>query len=297
MPTPTQARTASDITLAQAPNADVSESIPDGLAGVGIDEHLGKLLPLDLQFVDESGRKVTLARYFGNSVPVILTLNYSNCPMLCSLELTGLANGLSKVDLKLGGTYQILTISLDPHESPEVALKTRERYLKHLGTAGSDAAWHFLTGTEQAIRALADAVGFRYRYDSSQNQYYHPAAIAIASAQGRLMRYLYGIEYNPRTLKLGLLEAAQGKVGSTTDRLLLFCSTYSPADHGYKLVASRIVTIAGLLVMAALAGVLAIYWRREAKRSRRLDHVADTVPPHTLPGHQSQLRNIANRSS
>ncbi len=241
-----------------------ADSLPPHLNGVGIDEHIGAQVPFDLTFLDESGKSVRLGNFFDGTVPVIVTLNYSNCPMLCSLQLSGLVQGLKKVDLTLGQSYRVITVSLDPHETPATARQTQARYLLQYGHPEATSSWHFLTGTDESIHALARAAGFNYRYDAKQGQYYHAAAIAIASPKGKLMRYLYGIEYAPTTLKLGLLESAQGRIGTSVNKLLLFCSAYNPKQGGYSAVASRIVSLGGLFTMVVLGGFLLVFWRREA---------------------------------
>lgn len=259
-------------TALQATRANSVESpdpVPPQLQGVGVDEHLGAQIPLDLTFVNESGAPVQLTSLFADKLPVILTLNYSNCPMLCSLQLSGLTDSLKQIDFKLGEGYRVITISIDPAETPATAHRTQARYLHQYGHPERTAAWHFLTGSEQNIRALAGAVGFNYKYDANQKQYYHAASIAIASPRGQLMRYLYGVEYPPKTLRLGLLEASQGTIGTTVDKLILFCSAYNPKSGTYAAVASRIVTVGGLVILLVLAVFLLILWQRELRRRRR----------------------------
>lgn len=247
----------------------VSERAPAHLVGVGIDEHLGKALPRDLTFVNERGRRTRLGKVFAANLPVIITLNYSNCPMLCSLELDGLVKGLKQLSLELGRDYRIVTVSLDPKETPEVAHKTQQRYLKQYGRPGASDYWQFLTGSERNIRALAAAVGFRYRYNEDENQYYHAAAIALASPSGRLARYLYGIQYDPQTLELALVEASQGTIGTPINHLLLFCSAYDPKKGGYGLVASRLISLGGLLTFGVLGGFVMILWGRDRRKNRK----------------------------
>ncbi len=260
--TPAAATTKSD---APGKSPFSAETVPAHLKGVGIDEHLEAALPLDLPFTDEAGKAVRLGDYFDGKRPVIITLNYSNCPMLCSLELDGLVKGLKQVDLELGKGYRAVTVSLDPKETPKVASKTKRRYLKQYGRSNVEQGWHFLTGKEENIRALAKAIGFKYRYDADKDQYYHTAAIAIGTPVGKIARYLYGIEFDPSTLKLSLLEASEGKVGTTVDKLILFCCAYNPKEGSYAMVASRVMSLGGLVTLILLGGFLAILWFREKK--------------------------------
>lgn len=256
-----------------------TEALPSQLNGVGIDERLGEQVPLDLQFLDEAGRSVQLGDLFEAEVPVIITLNYSDCPMLCSLELNGLVNALRQVDLNLGESYRVVTVSLDPEETPEVARQTQQRYLARYrgapdaqgreGEPRASAGWHFLTGAPQSIAALTGSIGFNYRYDAQKHQYYHAAAFVLASPAGKLTRYLYGIEYDPRTLKLGLVEASQGKIGSSLDKLILFCSTFDPREGSYAMVAGRMIRVGSVISVSLLAGFLLLLWRREAGKKQR----------------------------
>lgn len=252
---------------AQAATApDRTDRTPRQLEGVGIDEHLGRNLPLSLAFRDESGDPVTLGDYFADDVPVIVTLNYSNCPMLCSLELNALVEGMKQLEWSAGEEFRILTVSLDPKESPGVASRTKQRYIKKYDRASAADGWHFLTGKEANIRRLADAIGFRYRYNPDKEEYYHAAAIALISPAGKIMRYLYGIEFAPETLRLGLVESSQGKIGTTVDRLILYCCAYDPKEGSYAMVANRVMTLGGVATLVVLGGLLGMLWLREVRK-------------------------------
>lgn len=248
---------------------DRQEALPKPLEGVGIDEHLDTELPLDLEFTDERGERVRLRDYFDGRVPVILTLNYSDCPMLCSLELNGLVTSMKEIDWSLGKEYRVVTVSIDPKETPDKARLTKQRYLTQYGRPGSEHGWSFLVGSEQNIHTLADAVGFRYRYIPEKKEYYHAAALALATPDGRIGRYLYGIEFHPRTLRLGLTESGEGKIGSAMDQLILFCSMYDSREGSYALVASRVMTIGALVTLVLLAGLLGLLWSAELRKKRR----------------------------
>jgi protein SCO1 len=248
---------------------DRQDPVPRQLEGIGVDERRDQQLPLDLAFVDEAGQSVKLGDYFDAGLPVILTLNYSDCPMLCSLELNGLVQGLKQLDWTLGREFRIVTVSIDPNETPDKAARTKQRYLRQYDRPGSEGGWHFLVGGEAQIRQLADAVGFRYRYVPDKKEYYHAAALALATPNGRIGRYLYGVEYHPRTLRLALTETGEGKIGSAMDQLILYCSMYDPKEGSYALVASRVMSLGGLVAFVMLAMFLGVLWSAEIKKRRR----------------------------
>lgn len=248
---------------------DRQDAVPKPLEGVGVDERLDQRLPLELEFRDEQGRSVRLADYFDGKVPVIVTLNYSDCPMLCSLELNGLVTSLKQLDWSLGSEFRIVTVSLDPSEAPAKAAKTKQRYLRQYDRAGTEGGWHFLVGSEANVRQLADAVGFRYRFVPDKKEYYHAAALALATPEGRIGRYLYGVEFHPRTLRLALTETSEGKIGSAMDQLILYCSMYDAKEGSYALVASRVMKLGGLAAALLLGVFLAIMWRAELGKRKR----------------------------
>jgi protein SCO1/2 len=252
------------VALAQ-PSRDV-RSEPGYLDGVGLDEHLGAALPGALVFSDESGRAVRLGEYLRRGQPVLLTLNYSRCPMLCSLELSGLVRGLRSVHWRPGRDFSLVTVSLDPNETRQDSARAKARYVHEYGDKASATAWHFLTGTSASVRALAASIGYRYRHDSVADQYYHPAAIMVVDAAGDVVRYLYGIDPSPETLRLALVEAAQGKMGSTVDRLILFCCAYDPKKGTYAFLATRLFRGAAGIVALLLVFFLGRLWWAEARR-------------------------------
>lgn len=246
-----------------------AEDIPKELENVGTEERLGAPVPLELAFIDSSGRPVTFGEFFDGRRPVILTMNYSDCPRLCSLQLNGLFRGLEQLDWSLGDQFRMITVSIDPRESPERAQATKEKYLEAYGRSSGAEGWHCLVGAEENIRRLAGAVGFRYAYVEETRQYAHAAVTMVLTPDGRLSRYLYGIEYRPQTLRLALLEASQGKLGSTVDKVILYCFRYDSAAGRYAPVAERLMTLGAGLFAAALGGTLLAFWGREAVRSRR----------------------------
>jgi protein SCO1 len=241
---------------------------PNELAGVGITEHLNARIPLDLEFLDEDGRRTQLSRYFQDGKPAILTLVYYSCPMLCNLVLNGMVDGLKGIPLTVGKDFNIVTVSIDPRETKTLARLKKQNYLKEYGRVGAAAGWPFLTGREEDSRKLADAVGFGYRYVPETQQYAHAACIFILTPDGRISRYLYGIQFNPKSLRLGLVEASEGKIGSTMDRVLLFCFHYDPKAGTYSLAAFRISQVVGGVTLLLLGGVMGVFWGREAKRRR-----------------------------
>lgn len=247
-----------------------AEDTPQELKNVGTEEHLGAPVPLDLAFTDSSGRPVRLRDFFDGRRPVLLTMNYSDCPRLCSLQLHGLFRGLERLDWSLGNQFRMITVSIDPREPPERAQATKEKYLEAYGRAAGAEGWHCLVGSEENIRRLADAVGFRYAYVEETRQYAHTAVTMVLMPDGRVSRYLYGIEYDPQTLRLALLEAGQGKLGSTVDKLILYCFRYDSSAGKYAPVAERLMTLGAGLFAALLGGSLLAFWGREAVRCRRL---------------------------
>lgn len=245
------------------------EAPPKRLVGVDVDEHLEQKLPLDLEFTDETGKAVKLGDYFTGDVPVIVTLNYSNCPMLCSMQLTGLTEALKQIEWTVGEQFRIVTISIDPKETPETAARTEKRYVGMYGRPESAGGWAFLTGSEANIKAAAAAIGFKYNYNEVRDEYAHPAAFVVTTPDGRIARYLYGIEYHPKTVRLSLAESGEGKIGSTIDRLILYCFHYDETEGRYAPVARNIMTLGGGLTVLVLGGVLGSFWLAERRRKRK----------------------------
>lgn len=254
-----------------------SEPLPAALVGVGITERPGLRIPLDLQFTAEDGRQVRLSEYFDGRRPVILTLNYYRCPMLCGLLLNGLVNGLKEMAWTPGKEFEVVTLSIDPLETHTLAMLKKESFLTELGRPGAAAGWHFLTGEAKPIKALADAVGFGYRYDSGLQQYAHPAGIFILTPDGRTARVLYGVAFEPRTLKLALTEAGEGKLGSTAEQILLFCYHYDANAGRYVLAASNVMRVGGATTALVVGIWLAAAWRRSANQRTRARLDADAA--------------------
>lgn len=240
------------------------QAISTGLQGVGIDQKLDAQVPLDLAFRDETGRTVRLGDYFGGK-PVVLTLVYYNCPMLCTMVLNGALRSFRALPFDIGKDFEVVTVSIAPEETPELAAEKKKQYVHQYDRAGGAAGWHFLTGDEDSIRQLADAVGFRYTYNPETGLYTHASALMLLTPEGRMARYSYGIEYSARDLRLGLVEASQNKIGSPVDQVLLYCYQYDPTTGKYGLLIMRTLRTAGLATLLALGLFLFISLRREKK--------------------------------
>ena len=257
------------LVLAAAPaTAQVAGDVPAELEEVGVDEHLDETIPLDLEFTDERGRTVQLGDYFRGDRPVILSLNYYRCPMLCGLQLNGLVDGLADLEWTPGVEFEVVTVSIDPTEKPTLARQKKQSYLKRIGRPAAAGGWHFLTGKPAEIRALAEATGFRYAKDETTGEYAHAAVLFVLTPEGRLARYLYGIEMPRKTLRLSLVEASEGKIGSALDQLILYCYHYDPSSRSYAPVAMNIMRAGGGASALLLGVVLSVLWLREARRRR-----------------------------
>jgi protein SCO1/2 len=247
---------------------------PPQLAGVDVVERPGAQIPLDLQFVDESDDTTVIGRYFEQGQPVVLVLAYYTCPMLCNLVMNGLSDAVKEMDWLPGQEFSMLTVSIDPRETSFLAKAKKENYIAYLDRGDLAAGWHFLVGPESQSRQLADAVGFQYRYDEDQQQYAHPAVLTILTEGGVVSRYLYGIEFNPRDLRLALLEASEGKIGNTIDRLILYCYHYDPEAGGYVLFAQNVMRLGGGVTLVLLTGLIGVLLLRERRKRR-----ARTIDP------------------
>jgi protein SCO1 len=231
------------------------------LRSVGIDQKMGAQAPLDLSFDDESGNPVTLRQFLGK--PVILALVYYECPSLCNMVLNGVLRSVRDLPLTAGDDYQVVAVSFDPRETSSIAAIKKENYVKGYGRPGAESGWHFLTGPELSSKKLADAVGFRYAYDSITNQYAHGSAIIILTPEGRVAKYFYGINYPSRDVRLGLIEASNHSIGSPIHQVLLYCYHYDPSTGKYGMVIINAVRLGGLLTLAALATFMIVMLRRD----------------------------------
>ena len=255
-----------------APKGELGQSVPNQkpaiLQNVGIDQHLNQQIPLDLNFIDENGQTVKLGQYFGQK-PVIITMVYFTCPMLCSQVLSGLTYTLNGMpSFNVGREFNIVTVSFDPRDTSQAAIENKERYLKRYRRPGSDQGWHFLVGKKDQIDALAQALGFRYTWDPENEQFAHASGIMLLTPDGHIAQYYYGIEYDPRFVHLGLVEASKGKIGSFVDQILLYCYHYDPRQGRYGAAIFNILRISALATVLALGGFMLIMLRREHSSAR-----------------------------
>jgi protein SCO1/2 len=243
---------------------------PPYLQNVGIEQHLDGQVPPDLPFVDDTGRPVKLGDYFG-AKPLILNLVYYNCTMLCGEALAGLSASMKMVKFNVGDEFDVITVSFNPQETPEIAAAKKQDYLKRYGRPGAASGWHFLTGPAESINALTKAVGFQYQYDPKSKQYAHATAIMVLTPQGRISRYFYGVDYPPKDLRMGLVEASKNKIGNAVDQVLLYCYHYDPATGKYGAIVSNILRLGAALTILLLGGLLLILWRLEKAAPPRRD--------------------------
>ncbi len=262
------------LAVAQAPSsfqdrtvAPASQVAPADLKDIGIDQRLNQPVPLDLQFKDEAGNTVKLGDYFQDGRPVILNLVYYTCPMLCGEELIGEASALSMLKFTPGNEYEIVSVSFNPDETPQDAVAAKKTYIarinEHLDHKTDGSGWHFLTGEQPQIKQLADAVGFHYRRDPETKQFIHATGIMIVTPAGKIAQYYYGVEFSPKDIRLGLIEASRGNIGNVVDQVLLYCYHYDPKTGRYGAVITNMMRLAGAATMLVLGGFLIVMFRRD----------------------------------
>lgn len=251
-----------------------SNERPTLLSEIGFDQKLGSPLPLDAPFVDETGATVRLGDYFGRR-PVVLTLVYFDCPMLCTVSLNGLTSALGVLPFEPGQEFELVSISFDPKEVPAQAAARKRMQLARYKRPSALSGWHFLTGSQESIDRVTKAVGFRYAWDAETKQYAHPAGTVVATTDGRVSRYLFGIEYSPKDLRFALIESGDGKIGGLVDQALLFCYQYNPHTGRYSAAIMGVIQVAAVLTMLALGGFILVMRRREKAAARALR--TDTV--------------------
>lgn len=252
-----------------------STGLPTALRDVRIEQKLNQQLPLDLAFRDENGEQVKLGKYFGHK-PVVLALVYYDCPMLCTQILNGMVTSFRVLPFQIGNEFDVVTISFDPRETAALAASKKKIYIDYLPDklqTGANAGWHFLTGDPANIERIADAVGFRYHYDEATKQFAHASAIMVATPEGKLSRYFYGVEYPPRDLRLGLIESSQHKIGSLSDELLLYCYHYDPATGKYGAAIMRVMRVAGVITLLGIIAMILFLKPRYSQRSRKESEV------------------------
>ncbi len=241
-----------------------ASNTPPLLQGVGIDQNLNAQVPMGLTFRDETGQSVTLGQYFRDK-PVVLALVYYECPGLCDLILNGLSHAMQQISLNVGSDYQVVTVSFNPKETWQLAYAKKGNYLEKYNRPGAKEGWHFLTGDEPSIKTLADTVGFRYKYDQASQQYVHASAIYVLTPEGKISKYFYGIDYNPRDFRLGLVDASSNKIGTVADRVLLFCCQYDPTTGKYGLAIARVTRVLGTATALCLFGFIFVMLRRDRR--------------------------------
>ncbi len=251
------------------------DELPTVLQRVQIDQHLNQQLPLSAGFTDDHGDAVTLGKYIDGKQPAILALVYYNCPMLCSEEMDGLTSALEMVHLRPGKDFQVVVVSIDPSEGPQLAAKNKAFYLKRYGHPETAAGWHFLTGPKSSIDQLTKAVGFGYVKvpgpDGRMTQFAHASSIEIVTPDGRLSQYYLGVEYSPKDLLLGLIDASGHKIGSPVANILTYCYHYDPRTNRHSLIVARVVQLGGMLTVLALGSFLFVMFRRDIQSSREQD--------------------------
>ncbi len=257
-------------------NDPVASHLPKSLEGVTFDQRLGQQLPLGTTFTDESGTTRPLGDFMRGK-PVILTLNYFECPMLCTVELNGLVSALKPLGPAVGDEFDIVTVSFNPAEGPALAEQKKAEYVKSYGRPEAAEGWHFLTGSPESIRALTESVGFHYRYDDETKQFAHAAGVVVLTPDGRASRYFFGVEFAPRDLKLALVESSQGRIGTLVDRVLLFCFHYDPAEAKYGIAALNLVRAGGAVTVIGLVAFVVLGSRAGSSRpvhstSREVTH-------------------------
>jgi protein SCO1/2 len=240
------------------------EGLPGPLQGVGIEQRLGEQVPLDVPLRDEEGREVPFGQLLDDK-PVVLSLVYYQCPMLCTEVLSGLVRALRALPFDAGREFRVITVSFDPNDTPELAAARKRDSLARYGREGAETGWRFLTGSEDAVRRLTESVGFRYTFDRDTRQFAHASGLMLLTPRGVLSRYFYGIEYSPRDLRLGLVEASSHRIGSPVDQILLYCFHYDPTTGKYGLVIMNVLRVAGVLTVLGLGGFVTIMLRREKR--------------------------------
>jgi len=260
---------AAVLSIAVGARAQIDTGVPEELKGIDIIEHSNDPLPLDARFTDDSGAQVSLRDYFKGQRPVLLQLGYNKCPMLCNLVLNGAFDGLKGIEWMPGKEFEVIAISIDPTETPALASAKKESYLAEFERPGARQGVHFLTGSAIMSKSVADAVGFQYRRQEN-GDYAHAAVLVLITPDGRISRYMYGTKFESSDLRMGLLEASQGNIGTTIDRFILWCHIYDANARGYVLQARRVMSIGGLVTLLVLAGGLAVFWVAEIKKKKSL---------------------------
>ncbi len=259
--------------------ASANNYVPPLLNDIGIDEHLDGQLPMDAMFQDDTGKAVRLGDLFDGKRPVLLVLAYHSCPVLCSLVQKAVVDGLKQIPWTIGKEFTVITLSFDPRDTVKVASDKKKELIGSYGRPGAAAGWHFLVGHDDQIHEVTKAVGWKYHYDEAQGQYAHPSAIMLVKPNGKIARYLYGIEYSPNDMRLGLLEASQGKSITTVDKIILYCYHYDPQGRKYSLFAMHVMQLAGAVTLVVFGGFLALLWARDRGKKKKKQKDAPSPAP------------------
>ncbi|NBC64933.1 MAG: SCO family protein [Bacteroidetes bacterium] len=254
--------------LFDSSHAQLNQGKPAILDEIGVDENLGDKIPQDLRFVNSEGETVRIGDLIEKGKPVLLNPLYYECPILCGVVLDAVFKVVDELQWTPGKDYTIISFSIDPNENPDIAAESKSKYLSDLGRPGAEKGWHFLTGSQESIDKLTEAIGFRYKYDETNDQYYHLASIMLLSPQAEIVRYLYGATFSEFNLRNALYEAADGKIGSAVDKVVLYCFSYDPDSQSYVPVALNIMKLGGLATVIILGIFLGVFWKRERNSSQ-----------------------------
>jgi protein SCO1 len=250
------------------PSVSEGSGLPEALKSVGIEQKLGATLPMDAEFKDEDGNTVKLSSYFNKGRPVIVAFVYYECPMLCNQVLNGLTGSLKGISFDAGKDFDVVAISFDDREfnKPDLARNKKQSYMERYGRPGTEKGWHFLTGSKESIAKVTDAAGFSFKWDEKSSQFAHSAAIMVATPEGQLSRYLYGIDYAPKDVKFALMESGQNKVGNAAEKLLLYCYHYDPSTGKYGLAILNVIRLGGIATLIGMGAMGFLFWRRNKKK-------------------------------
>ncbi len=251
------------------PSISEGSGLPEALKKVGIEQKLGAQLPLDTELKDENGNIVRLGSFFNTGRPVIVAFVYYECPMLCNQVLNGLTGSLKGLSFDAGKEFEVVAISFDAREfdKPDLAKNKKASYMERYGRTGTENGWHFLTGTQESINAVTTAAGFSYKWDEKSNQFAHAAGVMVATPEGKLSRYFYGIDYAPKDLKFGIMESAENKIGNAAEQMLLYCYHYDPATGKYGLAILNVIRLGGIATLIGLGTMVFVFWRRNKQRT------------------------------
>lgn len=250
------------------PSVTTSNGLPPALKEIGIEQRLGEQLPLDAEFRDETGKLIKLGDLFGKGRPVVIAFVYYECPMLCSQVLNGLTGSLKGISFNAGKEFDVIAVSFDAaeFERSDLAAAKKAGYMERYGRPGTETGWHFLTGSEESVKAITEAAGFSFKWDEESKQFAHSAAIMVATPEGKLSRYFYGIDYSPKDLKFGIMESAEARVGNPAEQLLLYCFHYDPSTGKYGLAILSLIRLGGIVTLLGMGFAGFVFWRRSKRK-------------------------------